>query len=84
MRDSDTLMVHDSANAAEDVVKVTTIQLVAEKDLEAAKATFETLNSIHIYSLSPTPTSDVKLLNDLKKKIPKKTAADEKIEKCKG
>lgn len=45
-------------------VPVKTITLCREDDLEVVKAQFETITSIHIYSLSPSRISDLQTLTD--------------------
>ncbi|KAI9727903.1 MAG: hypothetical protein M1828_005308 [Chrysothrix sp. TS-e1954] len=80
---SDALMDGEGSVLLEDVVKVTTIQMVAEKDLESAKDRFETLSCIHIYALSPAPVQDLQILTDCNRKVMRATAAEDKLESWK-
>ncbi|KAJ5611089.1 hypothetical protein N7510_007808 [Penicillium lagena] len=48
-----------------DAVRVTSIILTREEDLEAAKSTFESISTIHIYSVQPTVLQDLNVLTDV-------------------
>jgi len=50
-------------------VPVKTITLCREDDLEAVKAEFETITSIHIYSLSPSRIADLQTLTDTSRSV---------------
>ncbi|KAF2272996.1 uncharacterized protein EI97DRAFT_482913 [Westerdykella ornata] len=49
--------------AAEAPVPTTTIVLVKEEELESAKAEFEEITSIQVYSLEPGPLKDMRILS---------------------
>ncbi|KAG9243778.1 DNA polymerase subunit Cdc27 [Calycina marina] len=71
-----------SMMAPEESVSVftTTVTLVREENLEAIKSNYETINSIHIYSLGPRPLKDIQLLTDTTRQIQVLTAADDPLE----
>ncbi|PWY87526.1 hypothetical protein BO70DRAFT_360138 [Aspergillus heteromorphus CBS 117.55] len=52
-------------DAGADDIAVSSILLVREDDLEDAKATFESIASIHVYSLQPTVLQDLNVLTDV-------------------
>ncbi|KAF5866455.1 hypothetical protein ETB97_012007 [Aspergillus alliaceus] len=52
-----------------DTVTTTSVLLVREEDLEDAKATFESISSIYIYSLQPTVLQDLNVLTDVCREV---------------
>ncbi|KAJ5811512.1 hypothetical protein N7474_007813 [Penicillium riverlandense] len=48
-----------------DAVRVTSLILTREEDLEAAKSTFESVSTIHVYSVQPTVLQDLNVLTDV-------------------
>ncbi|KAL2864482.1 uncharacterized protein BJX67DRAFT_221133 [Aspergillus lucknowensis] len=52
-------------DAAADQVPISSVLLVREEDLEDAKATFESISTIHVYSLQPTTLQDLNVLTDV-------------------
>lgn len=52
-----------------ETVPIGVITLVSEADLEAALAKYATLESIHIYSISVEPTTDLQLLSDSSRRL---------------
>ncbi|CAL5873249.1 uncharacterized protein PFLUO_LOCUS7518 [Penicillium psychrofluorescens] len=48
-----------------DAVRVTSIILTREENLEAAKSTFESVSTIHVYSVQPTVLQDLNVLTDV-------------------
>ncbi|KAL2856911.1 DNA polymerase subunit Cdc27 [Aspergillus pseudodeflectus] len=55
--------------AATDQVRISSVLLVREEDLEDAKSTFESLSSIYIYSLQPTLLQDLNVLTDVAREM---------------
>ncbi|EPE10755.1 dna polymerase subunit cdc27 [Ophiostoma piceae UAMH 11346] len=58
-----------------DQVPSAVITLVSEANLEAALAKYETLEAIHVYSISPEPTTDLQLLADSARQLRELRAA---------
>ncbi|KAL2011293.1 hypothetical protein VTN00DRAFT_4011 [Thermoascus crustaceus] len=56
-------------DVADEPIRTTSILLVREEDMEEAKATFESISSIHIYSLQPTILQDLNILTDVSREI---------------
>jgi DNA polymerase delta subunit 3 len=61
----------EDAEPAEDPVHNTTVLLVREEELEDAKADFEELQSIFVYSLEPGPLKDFQLLTQCNREATK-------------
>ncbi|KAL4787997.1 DNA polymerase subunit Cdc27 [Aspergillus varians] len=51
-------------DAATDQIPVSSVLLAREEDLEDAKATFESISSVYVYSLQPTLLQDLNSLTD--------------------
>ncbi|CAI7575198.1 unnamed protein product [Penicillium crustosum] len=56
-------------DAASDSIRTTSIVLAREEDLEDAKATFQSISTIHVYSLQPTALPDLNVLVDANREI---------------
>jgi DNA polymerase delta subunit 3 len=56
-------------DATPDEVPTTSIILAREEDLDDAKSTFESISSIHIYSLQPTVLQDHNVLTDVHREM---------------
>ncbi|KAF5387351.1 hypothetical protein D9757_005793 [Collybiopsis confluens] len=52
----------DFEDDGEEVVEMTEVVLVGERDLEIVKSKFSTVASVHVYSLSPAPIRDMGLI----------------------
>lgn len=52
-----------------DNIPIRSIMIVKEEHLDQAKAEFTHITSIHIYSLQPTPLSDIHLLTECTRKV---------------
>ncbi|KAJ4512030.1 CDC27 protein [Exophiala dermatitidis] len=61
----------------EQQVSVGTITLIREEDLEAMKEQYETITSIHIYSLSPARIQDLVTLTDINRGLFQETFTKE-------
>ena len=57
-----------------------TILLVKEEDLEQAKNTFDTISSIHIYSLEANALKDVQVLTECNRKVGTEYASEDPLE----
>ncbi|KAL2000546.1 hypothetical protein VTN02DRAFT_2933 [Thermoascus thermophilus] len=56
-------------DAADEPIRTTSIILVREEDMDEAKATFESISSIHVYSLQPTILQDLNVLTDVSREM---------------
>ncbi|KAL2429649.1 hypothetical protein ABEF95_008673 [Exophiala dermatitidis] len=68
---------NDAEDEHEQQVSVGTITLVREEDLEAMKEQYETITSIHIYSLSPARIQDLVTLTDINRGLFQETFTKE-------
>ena len=64
----------------EEVKLMRTILLVKEEDLEHAKNTFDTVSSIHIYSLEANALKDVQVLTECNRKVGVEYASEDPLE----
>lgn len=62
------------ALAIEDDTPILSITLVREEDLEEARKSYESIVSIHIYSLGPTKVKDLQILSDANREVLEKYA----------
>ncbi|PYI33987.1 hypothetical protein BP00DRAFT_365821 [Aspergillus indologenus CBS 114.80] len=63
-----------------DEVAVSSVLLVREEDLEDAKATFESIASIYVYSLQPTVLQDLNVLTDVARETLANHAQEDPLE----
>ncbi|KAJ5195971.1 hypothetical protein N7449_006450 [Penicillium cf. viridicatum] len=56
-------------DTALDSIRTTSIVLAREEDLEDAKSTFQSISTIHVYSLQPTALPDLNVLVDANREI---------------
>ncbi|KAJ5604038.1 hypothetical protein N7537_006994 [Penicillium hordei] len=56
-------------DTASDSIRITSIVLAREEDLEDAKSTFQSISTIHVYSLQPTALPDLNVLVDANREI---------------
>ncbi|KAK4165185.1 DNA polymerase subunit Cdc27 [Cladorrhinum sp. PSN259] len=66
------------AESITDVVQSFSLSLVREEDLKDSLADFEEVISIHVYSVSPTPTKDIGLLVDAANEVLNISTEDDK------
>ncbi|PYI04329.1 hypothetical protein BO78DRAFT_449936 [Aspergillus sclerotiicarbonarius CBS 121057] len=52
-------------DAVTDEIAISSVLLVREEDLEDAKSTFQSIASIHVYSIQPTVLQDLNVLTDV-------------------
>ncbi|KAL4871133.1 hypothetical protein BDV12DRAFT_164826 [Aspergillus spectabilis] len=67
-------------DAAEAEIPVSSVLLVREEDLKDAKASFESLSSIYVYSLQPTVLQDLNALTDVDREMLVNYAKDDPLE----
>ncbi|KAL1875971.1 CDC27 protein [Paecilomyces lecythidis] len=65
---------------AEEEIRTTSMILAREEDLEDAKNTFQSIHSIHIYSLQPTILQDLNVLTDVGREISSNYANEDPLE----
>jgi DNA polymerase delta subunit 3 len=65
---------------AAEPIPVRSILLVRQEHLEQAKATFEAISSIHIYSLEANSLNDVEVLTDCNRKIAVSCASEDPLQ----
>ena len=58
---------------------IRSITIVKEKDLEQAKETFDTISSIHIYSLGPSGQNDLQVLTECNRRIATEYASEDPL-----
>ncbi|RAH49912.1 uncharacterized protein BO95DRAFT_459858 [Aspergillus brunneoviolaceus CBS 621.78] len=63
-----------------DEVAISSILLVREEDLEDAKATFQSIASIYVYSLQPTVLQDLNVLTDVARETLANHAQEDPLE----
>ncbi|KAL1643684.1 hypothetical protein SLS58_004699 [Diplodia intermedia] len=61
-------------------LKVTSIKLVREEDVDEAKEQFEEITSFHVYSLEPGPLKDLQVLSDCTREAAKKCADEDPLQ----
>ncbi|KAJ5488673.1 hypothetical protein N7539_003563 [Penicillium diatomitis] len=66
--------------AASDVVSIASILLVREEDLEDAKATFESVKTIHVYSVQAAPLQDLNTLTTVCRELALTSTQDDPLE----
>lgn len=62
------------AHAIEDDTPILSITLVREEDLEEARKSYESIVSIHVYSLGATKVKDLQILSDANREVLEKYA----------
>ncbi|GKZ19435.1 hypothetical protein AbraIFM66951_011045 [Aspergillus brasiliensis] len=67
-------------DAATDEIAMSSVVLVREEDLEDAKATFQSVSSIYVYSLQPTVLQDLNVLTDVAGEMVAKHAQEDPLE----
>ncbi|KAB2573692.1 DNA polymerase subunit Cdc27 [Lasiodiplodia theobromae] len=67
------------AEDEESRLKVTSIKLVGEEHMDEARAEFEEITSIHVYSLEPGPLKDLQILSDCTREIAEKCADEDPL-----
>ncbi|PKX99545.1 uncharacterized protein P174DRAFT_437991 [Aspergillus novofumigatus IBT 16806] len=67
-------------DATADEVPTTSIILAREEDLDDAKSTFESISSMHIYSLQPTVLQDLNVLTDVHREMLAAHALEDPLE----
>ncbi|OGE55600.1 hypothetical protein PENARI_c004G11535 [Penicillium arizonense] len=60
--------------------RIASIILAREEDLEDAKSTFQSISTIHVYSIEPTPLPDLNVLVDVSREIATKYAQEDPLE----
>ncbi|KAJ5782505.1 DNA polymerase subunit Cdc27 [Penicillium paradoxum] len=63
-----------------DSIRITSIVLAREEDLEDAKSTFQSISTIHVYSLEPTALPDLNVLVDASREIASSHAHEDPLE----
>ncbi|TKA75951.1 hypothetical protein B0A49_03709 [Cryomyces minteri] len=66
--------------SVEEDVAVKLLLLAKEEDLEEAKARFDEITSVHIYSLEPTSLKDLQVLSDCNREIRSKYSSEDPLE----
>lgn len=61
-------------NEVEDDTPILSITLVREEDLDEARKSYESISSIHVYSLGPTKVKDLQTLSDANREVVEKYA----------
>ncbi|XRM47978.1 hypothetical protein ABZX51_010925 [Aspergillus tubingensis] len=67
-------------DVATDEIAMSSVVLVREEDLEDAKATFQSISSIYVYSLQPTVLQDLNVLTDVAGEMIAKHAQEDPLE----
>ena len=62
---------------------VRTLMLVREEQLDQAKAGFETITSVHIYSLEPHALNDMHVLGECNRRVAIASASEDPLTDCK-
>lgn len=70
----------EDAEPAEEAVHNTTVLLVREEELEAAKADFGEIHTIFVYSLEPGPLKDFQLLAQCNREVMKESWNEDPLE----
>ncbi|MCJ1288385.1 hypothetical protein MMC26_007741 [Xylographa opegraphella] len=65
--------------AEEDVSVVKVVTLVQEQHLSTVKVLYDTICSVHVYSLEPSPIQDLQVLSDVKREIAAKHASEDPL-----
>ncbi|KXG52688.1 Six-hairpin glycosidase [Penicillium griseofulvum] len=65
---------------ASDSIRTTSIVLAREEDLEDAKSTFQSISTIHVYSLEPTALPDLNVLVDSNREIARTHGQEDPLE----
>ncbi|ROW09528.1 hypothetical protein VMCG_02340 [Cytospora schulzeri] len=81
-QDGDVEMTSSSPEVEEAVeeIPVTTLSLVAEESLKEVLSQYESVTSIHIFSLGPHPMKDLQMLSDVSKPILDIPAEDDSVD----
>ncbi|TKA76645.1 hypothetical protein B0A49_01861 [Cryomyces minteri] len=66
--------------SVEEDVAVKLLLLAKEEDLEEAKARFDEITSVHIYSLEPTSLKDLQVLSDCNREIRSQYSSEDPLE----
>ncbi|KAJ5178418.1 uncharacterized protein N7500_001117 [Penicillium coprophilum] len=67
-------------DADSDSIRTTSIVLAREEDLEDAKSTFQSISTIHVYSLEPTALPDLNVLVDSNREIARTYGQEDPLE----
>ncbi|RAL04176.1 uncharacterized protein BO80DRAFT_422538 [Aspergillus ibericus CBS 121593] len=67
-------------DAVTDEIAISSVLLVREEDLEDAKSTFQSISSIHVYSLQPTVLQDLNVLTDVAAEMAASHAQEDPLE----
>ncbi|KAJ5200571.1 Six-hairpin glycosidase [Penicillium cf. griseofulvum] len=67
-------------DSASDSIRTTSIVLAREEDLEDAKSTFQSISTIHVYSLEPTALPDLNVLVDSNREIARTHGQEDPLE----
>ncbi|KAJ5218883.1 uncharacterized protein N7498_000982 [Penicillium cinerascens] len=67
-------------DAPSDSLRIASIILAREEDLEDAKATFQSISTIHVYSVQPTALQDLNVLTDVCREVATAYAQDDPLE----
>ncbi|KAJ5812946.1 DNA polymerase subunit Cdc27 [Penicillium robsamsonii] len=67
-------------DADSDSIRTTSIVLAREEDLEDAKSTFQSISTIHVYSLEPTALPDLNVLVDSNREIARTHGQEDPLE----
>ncbi|MCJ1404030.1 hypothetical protein MMC11_007254 [Xylographa trunciseda] len=70
-------MPRQDVEEEDSMVKVMT--LVQEQHLDAVKERYDTVSSVHVYSLEPNPIQDLQVLSDVKRDIAAKYAEEDPL-----
>ncbi|MCJ1394909.1 hypothetical protein MMC18_007789 [Xylographa bjoerkii] len=66
-------------NVEEEVPVIKVMTLVQEQHLDAVKKRYDTISSIHVYSLEPNQIQDLQVLSDVKRDIAAKYAKEDPL-----
>ncbi|KAJ9662392.1 hypothetical protein H2201_006101 [Coniosporium apollinis] len=64
---------------SEETISTTQFLVAREEDVEEAKAQFDEITSIHIYTLEPTPLKDLQVLTNCNREIQKEYAHEDPL-----
>ena len=64
----------------EEPALIRSVMLVKEEHLDQAKSTFDTISSIHIYSLEPTTLKDVQVLTECNRTVASNYASEDPLQ----
>lgn len=76
---SSSLPEPESQSPSDDIL-ITSVTLVVEEQLQAIKAQYSRIDSIHVYSLEPGPIKNIQLLSDCTRRLVEASAKDDPFE----